>query len=103
VNIYYNIFSIIPALRHVSEEMWWKIKRNVSFQRHLSYSRAVQKIITRNASCQGMCHGYQIVTSTTVAAASGKVNDNFHVNGTMFSIAVVHIMNCCFFLHFLIA
>jgi hypothetical protein len=74
----------------VPEEMKWKIKRNISFQINLSYNRVVQKIITRNTSCQGMYHGYQIVTSTTVATASGKVKDNFHENETMFSIAVVH-------------
>jgi hypothetical protein len=60
-------------------------------------------LFKRNPSRQGMCHGYQIVTSNTVATASGKVNDNFHDNGTMFSIAVVNIMKCCFFLRFLVA
>jgi len=50
VNIYYSIISIILVLRHMSEEMWRKIKRNISFQIHFFYSRAGQEIITRNPS-----------------------------------------------------
>ena len=89
VNIYYSIISIIRVLRHVSEEMWRKIERISHFKYTFLYSRAGQEKITRNPSLSWLPD----CDVNHRCCCLRKINDNFHDNGTMFSIAVVHIMN----------